>query len=311
MDIKASRTLYMDYEGDTDTPTKDDFTIVIPTLNEEEAIGPVIEELLNEGFYDILMIDGYSSDNTVQIAKKYDINILMQHGKGKTGALKTAIEHVRKPYIIIMDGDFTYPTEDIEKFMPHMPHYNEIIGARSNGRGHIPALNRLGNWIINKSFNLFFSASLTDVCSGLYALNTQFAKDLVLVTQGFDVEVEIAAQATKTGKITEIPIKYRERIGIQKLQPFRDGMKIMLTIFKWARILNPIVFFSFLLGLSIFPALLLLLRIAIEWFQGVWHSGLSLVAVLITILANQAITFSFLSSQQKKIEQQLNNNKKQ
>ena len=109
-------------------------------------------------------------------------------------------------YFVVIDGDYTYNPKDIELFLPHLRNYHEIIGSRKNGKKHIPRMNRFGNWIINKTFNILFGTALSDVCSGLYAINTTFAKNLVLETNGFDVEVEIAAQASRNGKITEIPI---------------------------------------------------------------------------------------------------------
>ncbi len=72
-------------------------TVVIPTLNEEEAIGKVLDELQSLGFNNIMIVDGYSTDRTVEIAKQFGVQTIRQHGKGKTGALKTAIEHVETP----------------------------------------------------------------------------------------------------------------------------------------------------------------------------------------------------------------------
>jgi hypothetical protein len=56
-----------------------------------------------------------------------------------------------------------------------------------------------------------------------------------LETGGFDVEVEIAAQAAESNKIDEVPISYGGRVGTQKLNPFRDGFRIISSIFMRAR----------------------------------------------------------------------------
>ena len=190
---------------------KDDVTIVIPTLNEEMGIGPVLEGLSEQKYYNILIVDGYSSDATLDVVKSYGVNVIQQHGLGKTGAIKTAIDHVKTPYMVLIDGDFTYDPKDIDLFLPHLRYYSQIIGSRKNGRENISKFNRLGNWVINRTFNLLFGTNLTDVCSGLYALDTSFAKGMVLETKGFDVEVEIAAQASEVGSITEVPISFGSR----------------------------------------------------------------------------------------------------
>jgi len=284
---------------------KNDVTIVIPTLNEETAIGLVIESLLDEEYFNILIVDGYSDDLTLNIAKQYGVEIIYQHGKGKTGAIKTAIEHVKTKYIVIIDGDFTYNATDINVFLNHLNNYDEIIGARKYGRDNIKKLNRFGNWIINKIFNLLMGTNLSDVCSGLYALRTEFARELVLETQGFDVEIEIASQAAINGNITEVPINYGKRLGIQKLQPFRDGIIILTSIIKIARIYNPLVFYSIFGLMSLIPTFLILLWVMLEWFNGIWHSGIALVGVMFALLSFQAFTIGTISMQQKRMEKRI------
>ncbi|HSV49901.1 MAG TPA: glycosyltransferase [Candidatus Acidoferrales bacterium] len=108
--------------------SKDQLTIVIPVKDEELAISSVIDELLLEGFDNILVVDGYSKDKTLQILKeKKSVRVISQHGKGKTGAVKTAIENVTTPYLLVIDGDYTYQAKDIQLFfkplLPLCPNY--------------------------------------------------------------------------------------------------------------------------------------------------------------------------------------------
>jgi dolichol-phosphate mannosyltransferase len=208
-------------------------TIVIPTLNEQEAIGKVLDELFSMGLRDLLVVDGYSSDGTLDTAKKYPISVILQHGKGKAGALKTAFENVKTPYMIVMDGDFTYDPSCIPRFLEHMQTYDQIIGVRNlDDKKNISVIHKLGNKVITKTFNALMGTNLSDVCSGMYALKTEIAKDLDLSSTGFDVEAEIAAQIASSGRLTEVPINYRQRIGQQKLSTWKHGFKILSTILK-------------------------------------------------------------------------------
>ncbi|MHA2052073.1 MAG: glycosyltransferase family 2 protein [Candidatus Hodarchaeales archaeon] len=299
---RYSREKFIDYKGIID---KNDITIVIPTLNEALGIGQVIEDVINEGYFKILIIDGYSSDETVEIVNGYDVQVLNQIGKGKTGAIKTCINHVKTPYFVVIDGDTTYDPKDIVKFLPHIRYYNQIIGARDKGRDNISKINRFGNWIINTVFNLMFGTSLSDVCSGLYALNTQFAKGLTLETQGFDVEVEIAAQAADSGSITQVPISFSKRVGLQKLHPWKDGTKILLTTLKLARTYNAISLYSLISTLTIIPGSLLLIWVFLETLNQRWHNGMALLGIMFTLLATQSFTISTIASQQRRLEQRL------
>ena len=226
---------------------KDEVTVVIPTLNEEKGIELVLKDVLLSGYQNVMVIDGHSIDDTVKIVKNLNVVVYPQSGKGKTGAIKTALNYVKTPYLAVIDGDYTYSVKDIEALLERAAYCNQVIGARRD-RGHIKRLNRFGNNVINLLFNLFFGTRLTDVCSGLYILKTPFAKKLRLETGGFDVEVEIAAQAAESNKIEEVPISYGTRVGTQKLNPFRDGFRIISSIFKLSKVYSPLVFYSLFVG---------------------------------------------------------------
>ena len=209
-------------------------TVVIPVLNEEEAIESVIQNIRTEGYNNILVVDGFSIDQTVSRARKTGVRILYQRGEGKTGAIETAIKTVETPYMVFLDGDCTYDPKDIIDIVLHLENADLAIGVRTNGRDNIPLFNRLGNWFINFEFNTLLGASLVDVCSGMYGLRTEFAKTLRFETSGFDVEVEIAAQAVKHGTVAQVPINYYNRVGQQKLQPLRHGFQIIFSVMKMA-----------------------------------------------------------------------------
>jgi dolichol-phosphate mannosyltransferase len=274
--------------------TKNDVTVVVPVLNEEGAIGMVLDELFNNGYRHILVVDGYSKDNTVQIAESKGVNVAQQHGTGKTGAIKTAIDLVPTPYMIVMDGDYTYAAADIEKFLDHAHNYDQIVGVRS--RQNISRLHRIGNRIISKSFNLMFDTSLSDVCSGMYLLRTEAAKELDLHSGGFNADVEIIAQTAVRGDITEVPIEYRARIGKPKLSTWKNGSQIIYSILIWTRVYNPAFLFSIIGALAFLPALAILTWVALAWLlRSIFYSGWALFAAMLFLAAGQALTVGSLS----------------
>lgn len=241
-------------------------TIVIPTLNEQEAIGKVLDELFSKGLKNILVVDGYSSDRTLDTVKNYPVSVFFQHGKGKTGALKTAFEKVKTPYMILMDGDFTYDPSCINRFLEHMQSYDQIIGARNlDDKKNTSLLHKLGNKIITKTFNALMGTNLSDLCSGMYALRTESAKDIDLSSTGFDVEAEIAAQIASSGRITEVPINYRPRIGQQKLSTWKHGFKILNSILKLAITYRPTFFYSVIVIITSLLGIGILANTVIEW----------------------------------------------
>ncbi len=291
--------------------SKSDVTVVIPVKNEELAISLVIDELTREGYENILVVDGYSVDNTLKMVEtKKGITTLQQHGKGKTGAIKTAIENVSTPYLIILDGDYTYPAKDIQRLLVFGEKYAQVIGVRD--RKNISVIHRFGNWVITKAFNLLMGTHLSDICSGMYLLKTDVARNLELGSKNFATEVEIAAQTVTDGVVIEVPIGYRHRMGKAKLS-WRNGFQILSAVVNLARKYNPVLLFSVFAVLSIVPAVVMLGWVILSYLLlGIYHSGWALLGVMLLLFASQAIgittTVLLLKRSEKRILRHIEQN---
>ena len=284
----------------------EDVTVVIPTLNESEAIGIVLDELKQEGYMNVLVVDGYSTDGTVDIVSGRGVPVIYQHGSGKAGAIKTALEHVKTSYMLVMDGDYTYDPRDIKRMLPHAANYDEIIGVRTTQ--NISWLHRLGNKIINYVFNLLFGAGLSDVCSGMYLVKTEALKKAELGSRGFNVEVEVAAYMCSHGRVTEVPVNYRLRIGRRKLKTFRDGFAIALSIIGLARAYNPIFLFSSLAFTLTIPGVILTLwQLYLRYMYGAeaWSIGVSWLGLFLLIVGLQGFTVATISLMLKRMERRI------
>ncbi|MEM1793534.1 MAG: glycosyltransferase family 2 protein [Desulfurococcaceae archaeon] len=285
--------------------TKDMVTVVIPTLNEEESIGLVIDELIAEGYRNILVVDGYSSDRTVEVAKSRGVNVVYQRSVGKAGAIATAMDLVSTPYMLVMDGDHIYDPRDIELLLNHAGGSDEVIGYRSN-RENIPFLHRLGNKVISLVFSLMFGKRVGDPCSGMYLLKTDIAKRLEISSSGFEVEVELAGQVASLGKITEVPVEYRKRIGVGKLKAWRDGLRIILTAVKIMWLYNPVFMISALAALLAIPgAVILLHQLTLRYLYGSWSIGWSWLGLVLFIAGLQGITVAVISLMLKRVERRI------
>ncbi len=282
-------------------------TVVIPTLNEEKAIGKVIDELLELGLSpsQILVVDGHSTDRTVDIARSKGVNVVFQEGRGKADAIKTALKYVKTPYILFMDGDYTYPAKHIPELLEAAERrgYAEVIGARLYGRENIPLLFRFGNWALTKLFNLLFGTRLRDVLSGMYLVKREFLEDMDFSTKGFSIESEIAAHIASTGgEIGEVPIVYRQRLGEKKLK-VRHGIRIALDMIKLAWRYNP-VFLVTLIGASLLvPGLALSAYVAYDLVvHGVKHYVKGLIAAILVAIGLNSLVLAILSVYIKRAE---------
>ena len=276
--------------------TPEEVTIIIPTLNEHEAIESVIDELKGEGFDNILVVDGYSEDETIKLAKERGVTVLHQRGSGKAGALETAVQYVNTPFMLVMDGDGTYRPSDIERLLDHANDYDEVIGARRGDRGSVSRLHKFGNEVISGFFGWMFSVPITDVLSGMYLLRTKVAKELHFATTSFDVEVEIASQIASEYRITQVPIGYRKRVGKQKLSSFKDGTKIFRTMLWMAHYYNPVILVGGLISLLVIPATIIFAWVAYSaMLLGVWHAGYALFSGMLFLIATQAASVALIS----------------
>jgi dolichol-phosphate mannosyltransferase len=218
--------------------------------------------------------------------------------------VKTAIEHVETLYMVFMDGDYTYNPKDIERLLNHGARYAHVIGVRD--KKYISRLHRFGNWVISHTFSLLFGVKTTDVCSGMYLLETKEARKYSLEESGFMIEIELAAQSASMEALTEVPIGYRSRIGTRKLNTWKHGLAILSATFRLARRYNPLLLYSSLVGLAVLPAIPILAWVALEQLTvRVWHSGWALVGIMLLLVAAQAFTLASVSILTNQMERRL------
>jgi dolichol-phosphate mannosyltransferase len=288
---------------------KDDVTVLIPTLNEEEAIEKVIREVRECGFKNILVVDGYSEDRTVEIAKNMGVRVVYQEGHGKSMAIKTGIETAQTPYILIMDGDGTYDPRDIELMLEKAveKNYDEVVGYRVN-RENVSLLHRLGNRVLSTMISLLMGQRVKDPCSGMYLLRTDFAKRLEITATGFDVEAEIVCQSITSGRVAEVPVRYRKRIGKPKLNTWSDGLRIVLTTLKISWLYNPVLTFSSIgsiLGLGGLAILLWQLYMRYIFGEKAWSVGWTWLGLVLLIVGIQSFTIAIISLMLKRLERRI------
>jgi glycosyltransferase involved in cell wall biosynthesis len=286
-----------------------DVTIVIPTLNEEGAIGLLIDEIRAQGYDRILVVDGYSTDNTAKIARDRGVQVVKQLGKGKAGAVVIAREVVATPYFLLMDGDYSYDPSDIERFIQHANGYDLIIGFRPKKSKNISRIHRFGNWVLTKSFNILLGSNVPDVSCGMYLMRTNKMKDINLEVHGYDIDQEIAAQMLIEGHVSFVPIRYRERVGKAKAPTWAQGFKALGTIIKMARHYSPIILFSLIAGLLAIPGLFLLVEgLYMYFFLNQYHSGYFLGSLLFFVLGAQGLAVATIAAMFRRLDRKLGPN---
>ena len=215
-------------------------SVVIATLNEEEGIGPTIDEMqkvLKNPY--MVVVDGNSVDRTIEIAKNMGADVLLQEGKGKGDAMFQGFRQLgsKVPYVVFTDADYTYPAEYVPRMIEVLqqnPKVGMVIGNRFKGEyNHSKSVTNpfyLGNKIFALAQLVMNGVKLGDPLSGLRVVRSEILEDWKPKSKGFDVEAEMNALVRRKGyRTVEVPIDYRDRMGEKKLK-LRHGLGIMKRI---------------------------------------------------------------------------------
>lgn len=215
--------------------------VVLAALNEEQGIGPTIQEIQGVlgPLASLIVVDGNSDDRTIQIAKNLGADVLLQKGVGKGDAMAQGIQNLNSDnrYVVFTDADYTYPADSIPKMVEVLessPQIGMVIGDRFKGvQNHDKDSKNIfyiGNQLIATAHYLLNGINLSDPLSGLRVVRTEILRNWKPKSKGFDIEVELNALVDHRGyQIAEVPIDYRLRLGKKKLAP-RHGIDIFKRI---------------------------------------------------------------------------------
>ena len=214
-------------------------SLVVPAYNEEKGLPLVVREY-EDVVDEIIIEDDGSSDGTYRAAELLEGSKvkLFRHEKnaGKVAALRTGVEHAIGDIIIFTDADYTYPA----RFVPDLIREIEdgadlVLGARLQDRDNIPAFNRIGNNIFSFLATYISCMRIQDSQTGMRAFRRSMFDKLDVRAKGLEFETKMTVRAAKLGyKIVEIPIEYRERVGKSKLNPIKDGARMLSALFSVA-----------------------------------------------------------------------------
>ncbi|MFQ5910567.1 MAG: glycosyltransferase family 2 protein [Thermoplasmata archaeon] len=215
-------------------------TVVIPTMNEADSIGRVIDEVkkhLKGVEYEILVVDTDSTDGTVEIAEEMGARVVNEPRRGYGRAYKTGFWEARGEHIATLDADCTYPPSIIPGFlqMVDSDQADFIIGDRLSNLSPeaMSLMHRIGNRILNVTARLLFRIRLKDSQSGMWVFRRGLLDSLNVVSDGMPFSEEIKVEAmTKGFRVMQIPIEYRPRTGEKKLQSWRDGWRNFRFLFS-------------------------------------------------------------------------------
>lgn len=219
-------------------------SFVIPTLNEEEAIGPTLDALPLETLEkagwetEVLIVDGASTDRTREIAEEKGARVIVEERKGYGRAYKTGFDQAKGDVLITGDADGTYPFEMSHELVAMLDeeHLDFITTDRfaELEPGAMSLKHRFGNWVLSATCRVLYGAPFKDSQSGMWIFRRHVLDKITLTSDGMPLseEIKIEAFSHPGVRAREIGIPYRERIGEVKLDTWGDGRKNLMFLFE-------------------------------------------------------------------------------
>lgn len=215
-------------------------SLVIPTKNESKNI-PYVFSRIPEWIDEVILVDGNSSDDTVEVAQSLmpHIRVINQDREGKGAALRCGFAACKGDIIVMMDCDGSMDPAEIPAFVGALLAGADFVkGSRfmqGGGTGDMEWYRFLGNWCFIKLVSWRFGGRFSDLCYGYNGFWRSVLKQMSLEEDdGFEIETSMNVQALLCGLVVhEVPSIEAARIhGVSNLRTIPDGWRVLMKILK-------------------------------------------------------------------------------
>lgn len=212
-------------------------SVVIPCYNEEQGLARVIPSL-PKSVDEIVVVDNNSTDRTAEVARGLGAKVVFEARKGYGAAYKAGLAAVTGDITVTMDGDGTYPADQIEECVSYLLDRSlDFLSASRFPLEDARAMNfsnKVGNAILTFATLVLFMRGIKDSQSGMWIFRSVLYRELAPKSDGmpFSEEIKIKAIRHPRVRFEEYHIRYHPRIGEVKLEKWRDGFRNLSYLVK-------------------------------------------------------------------------------
>jgi len=202
-------------------------SVVIPCYNEENGVREVMGRM--PGIVDeVVVVDNNCTDRTAEVARSLGATVVAEKTPGYGAAYKTGLRAATGDIVVTLDGDGTYPPEEIPRLVDSLLDRRwDFLSASRFPLADPKAMgfsNRFGNWVLTVAAALLFFKPIQDSQSGMWVFRRAGLGRMKLTSDGMPFSEEIKLEALLRGlRFGEDHIPYGVRVGEVKLQKWRDG----------------------------------------------------------------------------------------
>lgn len=217
-------------------------TVLLPTRNEEEAIGATIDAIPRDWCdeLEIMIVDGSSTDRTREIALEKGARVHLEPRKGYGRAYRTGFEVAKGDIIVTMDADCTYPAEKVPELVAKL--LNDDLEFITCDRltlaeeGSMSGLHGFGNWMLSFNARMLFWYGIKDSQSGMWVFRKRIFENEAMrpTNDGMPLSEEMKINARRCygrSKAVEVSVPYRTRVGQAEINTWGDGWKNFKFLF--------------------------------------------------------------------------------
>lgn len=281
----------------TGTPVR--IAVLIPCLNEAVSIGKVVADFIQAlPSASIFVYDNNSSDGTGELARAAGAVVRQETRQGKGHVVRRMFSDVEADVYILVDGDDTYDAASAPALVKRLIEDRlDVANAMrvTTSSGAYRSGHRFGNVCLSHLVASLFEFGFKDMLSGYKVFSRRFVKSFPALASGFEIETELAVHALAMRMPTaEVPTPYKERpAGSQsKLRTFRDGYRIIVTIFRLLKQERPLAFLGALSVMLAAISLVFGIPVVVEFLETglVPRLPTAVLAMGIMLLAFLALT---------------------
>ncbi|MGE5162908.1 MAG: glycosyltransferase family 2 protein [Sphingobacteriales bacterium] len=233
--------------------------MLVPCYNEEASIGKVVKDFRAAlPTTTIFVFDNNSTDKTAAIARAAGAEVFQEKHRGKGFVVRRMFADVDADIYVLVDGDATYDAPSARLMIERLieGQLDMVVGSRvDQDKAAYRAGHRTGNRVLSGFVAWVFGPTFNDMLSGYRVFSRRFVKSFPVLSGGFEIETELTVHALELGlPADEIETPYYARLegSSSKLNTWRDGFRILLTIASLYRAERPLPFFT---GLGLIAAL--------------------------------------------------------